>query len=407
MKAARLRPVARSPGVVTALAMAALIVGGLAVPAVACPFCGAVGESLSQRRDRSTCVAVGEAEDKAGRDAVGLVRQGFILHQFLEQGGPRNAAGPVGGEACGRAGDIVTARVAAPVAGTAILFASRGAGVALLEWSAIAADEAVIGHVVAAPSTRAPAAERLAWFAGRLEHPEPRIAEDAFVEFGLAPFEAVRSVAGSLDAEKLRRWVGEPGIDPRRRGFYGLALGVVTAAATDAAVRAAGLAALRTEIEKPANDFRAGFDGLLAGLLVAEGDDGLTFIEQRGLLAPTARPGDQRHLLAALRFARESLPDTISPRQIAAATAKLLASPVVAAEATIDLARYRAWDAVDAVAALWDTAGQDDSLVQRAVAGYLTACPLPAARAHLAGIRQRDPRRLDAAIDAARLPSAR
>lgn len=390
--------------IVAGRSTATLLLGAvLTARAIACPFCGAVGESLSQLRDRSACVAVGEAETEAGRDAAGFVTQSFVIHQFITP----SEAGRIVGEACGRAGGIITARVAAPVEGTAILFASRGVAVASLDWSAIAADEAVIGHVVAAPSTRAPAADRLAWFAARLEHPQPRIAEDAFVEFGLAPFPAVRAAAGALDAGKLRRWVGEPGIDPRRRGFYGLALGVVTATATDAAERGAGLAALRAEIARPADDFRAGFDGLLAGLLVAAGNDGLDFIEQRGLLASTARPGDQRHLLSALRFARESLPETVSPIRIAAATTLLLASPAVAAEATIDLARYRAWDAVDAVAMLWDAAGRDDPLVRRAVAGYLTACPLPSAAAHLASIGQRDPARLDAAIEASRLPAAR
>jgi hypothetical protein len=37
---------------------------------------------------------------------------------------------------------------------------------------------------------------------------------------------------------------------------------------------------------------------------------------------------------------------------------------------------------VDRVAALWKSLGRDDPLVRRAVAGYLEACPLPAAASH-------------------------
>jgi hypothetical protein len=166
-------------------------------------------------------------------------------------------------------------------------------------------------------------------------------------------------------------------------------------------------AAQRRAIAAPGDDFRAGFDGLLAGLLVAEGEQGLDFLRGRGLMDPTARALDQRHLLAALRFAWESLADTIPRPRIVAATAALLASPAVAADATIDLARYAAWEAVDDVARLWDAHGNDDPLIRRAVAGYLAACPLPSAKQHLERIRGRDPVLLQQALDAASLPTAR
>jgi hypothetical protein len=76
----------------------------------------------------------------------------------------------------------------------------------------------------------------------------------------------------------------------------------------------------------------------------------------------------------------------------------------VAADAVIDLARQQAWGDADTVAALWESLGDDDPLVRRAVAGYLTACPLPEAKRLLEHIRSRDPERLHAAIEAARLP---
>ena len=76
----------------------------------------------------------------------------------------------------------------------------------------------------------------------------------------------------------------------------------------------------------------------------------------------------------------------------------------MAADAAVDLARYQAWDAVDGVANLWQTLGAEDAVVRRAVAGYLTACPLPAARLHLDRIRAADPDRLRAAIESAGLP---
>jgi hypothetical protein len=219
----------------------------------------------------------------------------------------------------------------------------------------------------------------------------------------------VRAAAGGFDAARLRAWVREPGIDPARRGFYGLALGLVAATTNDAETRRVAIETLRDAAAAPADDFRAGFDGILGGLLVADGEAGLDWIEGRGLLdaaAARARPLDQKHLLAALRFAWECLAGTVPRPRIVAATRALVPSPVVAADAAIDLARYEAWDAADDVAALWDGLGRDDPLVRRAVAGYLAACPTPAGRWHLEAIRARDPERLAAALAASALPPA-
>jgi hypothetical protein len=374
--------------------LAAVAVAVEAAVGWACPFCGVVGESLAERRDRSAAVAVGESAGPVTRSAAGDRVQPFTILQSI-------AAGPAA------VGDRVTARVRGPLAGTAVLFGAAGAevaGASGLEWEAIEADETLIAHVVAAPATRLPAAERLDWYARRLEHPEATIAADAFTEFGLAPFAAVRAAAGAFEPRALEAWVGDPGVDPTRRGFYGLALGVVAATTPDADARRRAIEALRAAAAAPADDFRAGFDGILGGLLVAEGEAGLDWIAGRGLLdgaAGEARPLDRKHLLAALRFAWEDLAATLPRPRVVAATRALLQAPVVAADATIDLARYGAWDAVDEVAALWDALGGDDPLVRRAVAGYLATCPTPAGRRRLEAIRARDPERLAVALAAA------
>jgi hypothetical protein len=370
---------ARACGVLVIAAGAGLTAG----LASACPFCGVVSPSLAERRDAARTVAIGEPAGSANR-ADDAVVQPFHVRRSLR--------GVVD------AGVVVQARVTGPVEGTALLLEAASA-----RWEALAADETLLAHVAGAPSTSDPPAGRLTWFAARLEHPDRRIAEDAFAEFGRAPFAALREAAGALDAAKLRAWIAEPGIDERRRGLYGLALGVV--AARDAAEHATCSAALRAALEASADDFRAGFDGILAGLLVADGPRGLAAIEDRGLFAANARSGDVRHLLAALRFAWEELADTLPREATAAATARLLANPAVAADATIDLARYAAWQPVIDVAALWGTQGREDPLVRRAVAGYLSACPLDEARVAAARIAAADPDAWQAALQSAALPA--
>jgi len=377
-----------------------LMAARIPATAIACPFCGTVGQSLSQRRDEAAVVAVAEAEGEAAADATGFLSQRFRLDQLLRG----NADAAV-------VGATVTARVVGPATGTAVLFGTKSAGGADAEprstWSAVTADETLLGYVATAPAISQPAAERLRWFATRLEHRDPAIAADAYTEFGLATFADVRTAAAAIAPARLRAWVQEPGIDARRRGLYGLLLGVVAATSEDAAVSRDCLDALHQAVEAPADDFRAGFDGLLAGVLVAEGEHGLDFLTGRGLFGRDARPLDQRHLLAALRFAGESLTDTIPRERIIAATATLLVSPAVAADAAVDLARYQAWDKVADVSRLWDSFGTNDPLVRRAVAGYLTACPLPTATHELERIRSQHPDLLKQACDALTLPAAR
>lgn len=370
-----------------------ILIGACVAPAGpvrACPFCGVVGDSLAMRRDAADVAAVGEAEGEAAPGPDGFLAQRFRVDQVLRGTLPAGTS-------------VAPARVEGPVDATALLFGSTAPG--RVGWSAVAANETLLGYAAAAPATSLPAAARLRWFVRWLEHPEPAIAADAFTEFGLAPYEAVCEAADAFDPDRLAAWIDEPGIDARRRGFYGLATGVVAARTADPVARRRLREALLAAIDAPGDDFRAGFDGLLGGLLVTDGAAGIDALARRGLFAPNARPLDQRHVLAALRFAWESLEATIPRDTVATATARLLASPAVAADAVVDLARYGAWTHVDDVAGLWETLGPDDPLVRRAVAGYLAACPLPAARAHLDRLRAADPGRLDAALDAARGPA--
>jgi hypothetical protein len=362
----------------------------IAHAAVACPFCGPVGRSLAERRDAANSVLVADAAGDATRAADGLLVQPLAPLAVL-----RGAADVPAG--------VIDCRVGEPIMGTGLLFGSRDPDG--LRWEAIAADEALIAHVAAAPAVEEPAARRLRWFAGRLEHANPAIAADAFTEFGLAPFAVVREVADAFDPDQLRAWLADPGVDRRRRGFYALALGVATAATERPSDRSAGIAALHAAVEEAGDDLRAGYDGILAGVLVAETEAGLAYLRGRGLFATDTRPGDAKHALAALRFAWECLADSIPHDRVAEATEGLLDNPAVAADAAVDLARYERWDEVNRVAALWKSLGRDDPLVRRAVAGYLKACPLPSAASHRGRLAASDPKAWAAARAAAAGPA--
>ncbi len=79
---------------------------------------------------------------------------------------------------------------------------------------------------LARPSCKGRALERLAFFVKYLEHADAWIAEDAFAEFGHAPYDEVVQVADRFDMAKLREWFSEPAGREKRQGFYALVLGM-------------------------------------------------------------------------------------------------------------------------------------------------------------------------------------
>jgi len=365
---------------------------GLTAVAPCCPFCGPVAEPLASRRARCLTFGVGETLAPATPDEAGRRQQPFRLLATAVG----NQLRPVTENR-----EPLIATVTAAFSGTAVLFETRPA-----DWQAVAADELLIGYcLTAAPPVTDPqqAADRLRWFAHRLEHPNAAIAADAYAEYALAPFAVVREATTALDAEQLASWLTDPAINPQRRGFYGLAAGLV-ARQRQGSEASCCRQALHQALAAPrGSDFQAGTDGLLAGLLIADGAEAINDTAL-GLFAETASPVDQRHLLNALRFAWEEPADTMPRHQTVATTRRLLALPHLAREAIIDLARYQDWEALPAIVPLWDELGQDDPLIRPAVAGYLVACPQPAARQAVEQLRRRDADAVAAAIAASRFP---
>lgn len=389
------------------LVLLPLVWASLTGPAAACPFCGPVTEPLAHRRARATTVAVGETLKPAApapseqipteQGPAGRRHQAFHLLATA-------VSGPTGLRLQPAAEDTaaIVATVTATFTGTAVLFHEQAGN-----WQALPADELLIDYCLSAPSPTSEAAadaDRLRWFVRWLEHPSAAIAADAYAECAVAPFDAVRGAAEAFDASRLAGWLTDTAIDPQRCGFYGLAAGLVARQrqGRDAAVcRRALQAAVST---RHASDFRAGTDGLFAGLLIADDKAALATFESLGLFAASGSPVAQRQLLQALRFAWEEPAGTLPRDQVVRATSRLLTLPHLAREAVIDLARYQAWEACRDVVRLWDELGPADPLIRPAVAGYLLACPLPEAARALADLRARDADGVAKAIEAFRLP---
>lgn len=338
--------------------------------ASACPFCTAVEPTLTQRREAGAVVALAELLKSDGQGRIyNLIR--------VTQGADRLKD---------------TAKLRLPAdksvkAGGLALLLSEPAGDGATEsaesnWTAIPLTEVAVPYVFKAPSLRMPTSERLRYFAPFLEHADPLIAEDAWREFGHAPYDAVAKVVDALPLAKMRDWLVDRSIPQQRQGFYGLALGL----ARDDAQRSEHAQFLREVIDRPADDFRAGFDGVLGGYLIAAGEPSLDLIEERYLTSPEAAVGDVRHAMTALRFYHEYGRE-IPQERLAAALRHTLARPEFAAIAIADLSRWQDWDSLEAVAELFDRPGYEAPATRRAIAAFVLNCPGKAAQKEAARLR--------------------
>lgn len=369
-----------------------LFVGGLRPAHAACPFCAGVTPTLSQRRDASVVCALGEAAETT-KDS-----QSFALHKLFK-GRDRLANGESISIAVAKPGAAETPSEL-PLAsnpGTLVLLLGNEPAPAAdgkpasrdLKWEILPLTEVGYAYVAKLPLARAKTAERLRWAAPFLENSDLLVAQDAYLEFGHAPFDEVVRVADRLSMPKVRDWLRDANVPDERKGLYGLMLGLTD----DPRERRQNLELLDSRVEQPGEDFRAGLDGVLGAYLLLRGEEGLREIDRRFLSEAKAPVGHVRHALSALRFYRE-YGSQIPVEKLAEAVEHVLPRAEFAAAAISDLARWKHWQALDKVLALFDQPGQEDAQIQRAVVGFLLVCPGDEARTELARLRKAAPDRV-------------
>jgi hypothetical protein len=364
--------------VVLLILCVAVLLAAIGSPARACPFCTALKPTLCERRESAAIAALAEFVSADGETKAFRVHQALVGKQQLAG---RNEL-RIAVEWSGKSGAL------------ALLFAEGDAKSAFdrLEWSAVGVNETSFAYVARAPSLRTKAAERLAYFIPFLQHADALIADDVYQEFGHAALADVAGIADRLPFDKLRRWLLDREIPQERKGFFGVALGLAT---TDAD-RRANLATLESVMDADESDFRAGFDGVLGGYLLLGGEQGLAEVARRYFADAKAAEGDTRHAVSAVRFFYEH-DRAIDRERFREALRPLLDRPAFAAAAAIDLARWKDWASLAAVARLYDATDYPQPSTREAVVAFLVACPEDSAVKSLAEIRARDPKGVAAA----------
>ncbi|MGI9429669.1 MAG: hypothetical protein ACR2NM_13490 [Bythopirellula sp.] len=264
-------------------------------------------------------------------------------------------------------------------------------------------------------------AERLAFFLNHLEDKDPLLAQDAYDEFGRAPYETVVAIGDQMDRQQLIGWIEDSRVGPTRRRLYLTMLGICGQAEDiaileslllyDYAQMKPGIAANFALMSQTGPVFGASIlnemvkadvrrkqqclDALIAAYLKLKGPDGLPLIEQKFLSNPAVEYTHVYAAVMALRFHGEET-DSIPKERLLKSVRLLLENADIADQVIPDLARWEDWTVMDQLVEMFKTSDKNSWVRQPVISYLIAATDQPAevserAEVALAELEQLDP----------------
>lgn len=222
-------------------------------------------------------------------------------------------------------------------------------------------------YITETPAPETAATDKLTYFLPFLEHSDPLIAADAWGEFANSAYENIVAIRTQLPREKLRVWIAKEDTSPERLGLYGMMLGLC-GDKSDAEF-------LRKQIGQGNSDeIRFGIEGLMGGLLLLTGEEGLEFLEKTRLRNSNTSALESLATVHALQFIWTYESNLIPKNKLRTALHPMLNNDSVREIVIRDLARWNDWSLVNQLERLYQTNQQDDPGSTRAIVGYLITC---------------------------------
>jgi hypothetical protein len=214
-----------------------------------------------------------------------------------------------------------------------------------------------------------------------LDHPDPDVAADAFLEFAKATDQEIGAVGPKLDPAKVRKLMADPQTPPDRLGLYAFLLGAC-GTRTDAD-RLAGL------VEKPDERMASALGGILGGLIELRPDDG--WKRAVAILRDPKRPyQDKLAVLGTLRFFH-AYRSAEYRKPILSGMAAVVGQGDMADMAIEDLRRWQWWDLTSDVLAQYNNPTHAAPLVKNAILRYALSAPAADAAQFVRGVEATDP----------------
>lgn len=320
----------------------------------ACPFCAAPQVTLSEQVSRGDIVLLVQFKSAIRSDGENLGSTIYAVQQVHKDRDKKFTVGEtinLDRFRVGNEGDL------------AVLF---GKQFDKIEWSEpIEVTEAAYEYIAHLPAAEASIRDRLLFFSRYLESPENVIANDAYGEFALAPFEDIEPLAAELPRDKLRQWIQDPKTSTIRLGLYGLLLGLC-GDESDKKL-------LEERVSASPEEYRLGIDGQMAGYLMLAGDSGLELIVERKFRNKSVHFNETYAGMMALRFMWQYGKTRTSEDNLRAAMRTLLDRSELADLVITNLARWKDWSISDRLMTLYGQGDYDVPSIKRAIVRFMLA----------------------------------
>ncbi len=341
----------------------------LTAPADACPFCNAVSQTLRQEMAAMDAVVIGTAMQG---DATRNKDSGEVLmrvEQVLKGDKLVSAEQEVKAVYYG---DVTAGR----------RFLLSGVDPPAMQWSCLPLSRRAEKYVVDVTQLPDSDLDRLRFYQNFLQDDESMLARDAYDEFAVAPYAAVRSLGPEMDRDRLKEWIRDPEMSTDRKRLYLTMLGVCG--------DEKDLPMLEEMLRSTQKSTRGGLDALIACYLTLAGEKGLPLINEQFLANQKSPYADTYAAIMAIRF--HGTEGEVIPRSALVESLHHVLDRADLADLVIpDLARWSDWSQIDRLTKLFIEADPDNNWVRVPVVNYLRACPLPAAKEALKKLEEVDP----------------
>jgi hypothetical protein len=345
-------------------------------PLLACPFCSAVSQTLSEEMSGMDAVVVARLAATQAPQKIsptgrgGVVKATFEIVEVLK----------------GKSGFDSTKPIETVFFGGADLgdtFVVMGVDPPNISWSTpLKISDRALAYLRKLGELPAKGPDRLAYFQQYLEDDDDVLARDAYDEFARAPYDEVKALKPKIDREQVIQWIKDPDIPANRRRLYLVMLSVSGSAADVTFLEEM----LRSEDRK----VKAGLDAMIGCYLILTGSKGMPLVEELFLKNKAAEYADTYAAIMALRF-HGTETDVIPRERLLEGLRHILARPQLADLVIPDLARWQDWSQIDRLVQLFKDADDKSSWVRVPVINYLRACPNPVAKKHIEELQKIDP----------------
>lgn len=251
-----------------------------------------------------------------------------------------------------------------------------------LQWSCLPVTERAEKYIGKMNALEDDDLARLKFYYRFLQDEESMLARDAYDEFAIAPYDAVKKLAPEMDHDQLVAWISDPEMPTDRKRLYLTLLGVCGGKED--------LPMLGKMLRSTSKSTRGGLDAMIACYLTLGGESGLGLINELFLANKQAPYADTYQAIMAIRF-HGTEGDVIPRSALVESLHHVLDRKDLADLVIPDLARWNDWSQIDRLVKLFVNADPENNWVRVPVVNYLRACPLDSAKEALKKIEEIDP----------------